>query len=212
MVNKKHSEIKEIVDRMNRGETERYIAHKMGYDKSTISKKLKRARVMTDLDGMRYTEDRISAYKYVNSIIVEERICNIAEKRYYSSFKNVGYSEDDKDKQIKKILENVYEEYIQLSKKYSCDFDVEYMLMILIEHLDSIDPQDREEEFSLKYLKENDKATPQEIEFLLSKIEEGYPASYLCTYLEDWECNERDWNEFLKECKLINKEIGTNEY
>lgn len=191
-----------IIKRLNGGERLKKIAEDYHVCKSALNKRLNSVGIKQDKQSkiwyLDINENR-NALQFINSVDIEERICNISEKRYYSAFKNWGYGESEKENVMKSNWINVYEEYVELAKEHNCDFDIEYMLMILLEHLERIDKKDLREEFCIKSIKENENATKEEIDFLLSKIKEGYRASSLMGYLDDWECNAEDWEQFLKE-------------
>lgn len=144
-----------VIEKLNIGVTVKALAidiQENGYECSynRLKKALDRYFNKSEEQGLYYEKDNEVEQKridYMNKVDVEATTEEIAEKRYYECFKEGFWERDEREVTSVKVDTNIYEDYKKLSKKYHCDFDEEFFMMVLLEGLEKYDPVNRLEEF-----------------------------------------------------------------
>lgn len=167
--------------------------------KSTLNKKLnKYGFYLDEKQGLWYREDnnkQKEILRLMTGIDVEATIDNIAGKRYYNSFKN-GFYYDDKTEMVDiQMNKNLYLEYVELSKKYGCELEDEFMTLVLLEYLDKKESKDHSKEFALRNLMEE--VGEEEYQFVIKYMELGYDWEQLIYY--SYEAEDLTIEGFLEE-------------
>lgn len=152
--------------------------------------------------------------KFMNSIDIEGITEEIAISRYYDCFKDWGFwTRDESEKVTIEIDKQIFEEYKNMSNKLGCDFDEEYMIYVLLHHLNLIDPKEREEEFTMRAIEENEGGnfTKKEKEFIFNKVKEGYSLFELYSYSNSegvlTELTREEFEKFFKKKRIDREEI-----
>lgn len=177
-----------VINRLNDGEKFSSINISLGFDPDSdaLRKALGRLGLKKDkFQGLYYLEgyeEQEKALQLLNSIDVEETIEGIAEDRYYRGFIDDFYGGATETVEIDK---EIFEEYKELAEQFGCDFDEEFMTMVLLEGLEKYKPVNRRREFCIKYMNEN--FSKEEVEFILQKEKEGYDIESLV-----WQATDQD--------------------
>ena len=123
--------------------------------------------------------------KIMTGIEIEKRIEDMADQRYYNSFK-YGFYADEKTEMLDiKINENIYLEYVELAKKNGCELGEEFITLILLDYLDKQVPKKNIKEFALRDLKEE--AGEKEYQFVIKYMKLGYDWKSLIGYAYETE-------------------------
>lgn len=198
-----------IINRYNAGETlssmQAEIIEKYGldienkYDGKALSKAIKRCGYIKQ-----HNKYKSAIEKELEFIDIEDTIETIADKRYYDCY-GLSFFYRKKRNTVKiEIDKNIFEEYKLIANKIGCDFDTEYLIAVLLDHLEEKFYVDRREEFALKAMREDKFYTDEKIQFVLEMQKEGYKAHNLKCLLEDYNIEEiknmpKDDLEFYKE-------------
>lgn len=92
--------------------------------------------------------------KLINSWDIEELIGGYAAQRYYNSYVDEELSCDQEDYIEIPFHKDVLKEYIDIANEMGIENEMDYMYLVLLEHLDKIRPLDKSEEFNKRYYKE----------------------------------------------------------
>ncbi len=166
-----------IIQRLNDGEKFSSINVDLGFDgkSDALRKAIDSLGFKKDKNqGLYYLEgykEQEEALKFLNALDVEETIEVIAEDRYYRCLKDEFWGGETVRVGIDK---EIYKEYVELSEQYGCDFDEEFMTMVLLEGLEKYKPVNRKRNHYFKYIHESGDFSKEEIEFILAREKEGY--------------------------------------
>ena len=168
--------------------------------KSTLNKILnKYGFYLHEQQKLWYSQQQLEQQRpileFMCGIDVEQTIDDIADKRYYNSFKNAFYYDDETEMVNVQMNKNIYLEYVELSKKHSCDLECEFMTLVLLEYLDKNVPKDDRKEFSLRRLREI--AGEERYQFVIKYMKLGYDWEMLIGY--SYEAEDLTIEGFLKD-------------
>lgn len=164
---------------------------------STLNKKLNKYGYKYDKERCKWlTEKEREFNKKFRFLDIEETIDNIAETRYFDSFKNGFYYPKKPEKKIS-IDKNIYDEFVEIGIENGCEFDSEFIELVLLEYLNKNKPVNRIQEFKKKIILEE--FNNEEVAFIFKYADEGYDITSLYLYVADE--GELSIDSYIKEQK-----------
>lgn len=167
----------DVIEKLNSGEKFSSVNIDLGLEPNSdaLRKALSRLGFKRDkYQNLYYLEgdtEQYKAIKMLNSVDVEATIEEIASDRYYRALFDDFWGGETVSVEIDK---EIYKEYVKLSEKFGCDFENEFMTMVLLEGLQNYNPVNRRREHYIKYINESKDFSKEEVEFIMQKVKEGY--------------------------------------
>lgn len=198
-----------VIERLNDKELIKSIVidlNKSGYEcnEDSLRKALKRLGYKkSQTQGLYYLETQQESIRLMDSIDIEETIEEISHKRYYDCFKEGYFDREERETVSIEIDKQIYEEFTELSEINGCDLEDEYLVMVLLDHLQEVRAKDKTREFALSSMIENEDYSKEEIKFMLDKEKEGYSLEGLMYLAEDYNLIELSDEEFKEVAGVI---------
>lgn len=181
-----------IINRLNAGETLKSLQielidkYKLNiqdkYSGRALGKALERCEYIKE-NNMYYSKEDYIFKNGIAFLDMEEMIEEITDKRYYEYY--TGYYWSDYNPISIGIDEKIIGDIKVIADKLGIDNFEDYISLVLLEHLEEIDPKDLRRDFKLKQIQESKYWSDEEVEFVLQKEDEGYDLRDVCFYIEE---------------------------
>ncbi|WP_461207641.1 hypothetical protein [Clostridium sp. DL1XJH146] len=198
-----------IIERLNSGEKFSSINVDLGFDADSdaLRKAIKRIGYKKHKrHQLYYFQFQEDIMRFMDSIDIEATVEQIAQERYYSCV----CSGDDfwglSSNNYCCIKDDIFKEYVEISKDLGCDCPEDLIHMVLLEWLEQNKPVNKRKEHLIRYMKTSNDFEQKEVDFILKKYKEGYDLEELFATSTDITLYKLTDKEFMQEhISKINK-------